>query len=43
VKRDLTRDEWRTFIGADIEYEKTCDSLSEGKTNSTKGAKDEQE
>jgi hypothetical protein len=46
VKRNLTSDEWRTFIGADIEYEKTCEKLSgfqEGKNTSAKGAKNEQE
>jgi len=41
VKRNLSREEWRAFIGADIEYEKTCDRLPDGKTNASKGAKDE--
>jgi WD40 repeat protein len=38
VKRNLTRDEWRAFISADIEYEKTCEKLSgfqEGKNTTT--------
>jgi len=41
VKRNLRAEEWRTFVGADIGYEKTCDSLPGGKINSLKGAKDE--
>lgn len=31
VKRNLTRNEWRTFIGDNIEYEKSCDSWQDGK------------
>ena len=27
VKRNLREDEWRAFIGADIDYEKTCDNF----------------
>jgi len=41
VKRNLSEDEWRAFIGADINYEKTCDHLPEGKNNFIKGGKDD--
>ncbi len=27
VKRNLTREEWRTYVGADIGYERTCSNL----------------
>jgi hypothetical protein len=42
VKRgNLSEAEWREFVGAEIDYEKTCDNLPVGKPNYTKGAKDE--
>jgi len=41
VKRNLTRDEWRAFVGDNIDYEKTCDGWQDGKTDSMKGTKDE--
>lgn len=34
VKRDLTREEWRAFIGDNIAYEKSCDGVQDGKTDS---------
>ncbi len=34
AKRNLTQEEWRKFIGADIEYERTCPNLpGEGQTS----------
>ena len=30
VRRNLTRDEWRQFVGADLPYQRTCPNLPSG-------------
>ena len=30
VRRNLTMEEWRQFVGADIPYERTCPGLPAG-------------
>lgn len=37
VQRNLTKEEWRKFVGTDIGYECTCENLSAGE-NTTNGA-----